>query len=117
MAGIHSKGTTSTTPVTSVVDRGPQPHRGLTAPACASQPRKRGAPLRSCLAPLRPSGCLPPALAVRTCIGCVPLPAPHSLLNTDTRKEVFHGPSAYPFPSAVSLGASLAHPAGAAHRS
>src|SRR5437773_12005724 len=117
MAGTHRKGTASSTPATSVVDRGPQPQCGLTAPARGSQPRKRGAPLRSCLAPLRPSGCLPPALAVRTCIGCVPLPAPHSLLNTDTRKEVFNGPSAYPFASAASLGASLAHLARTAYRS
>jgi hypothetical protein len=44
--------------------------RGRPATRCA------GAPLRSCLAPLRPSGCLPPALAVRACIGCVPLLCP-----------------------------------------
>src|SRR5216683_4451593 len=41
--------------------RGTQPIQVRTASACASQPRKRGAPLRSCLAPLRPYGCLPPA--------------------------------------------------------
>src|SRR6266851_3438982 len=61
MAGIHSKGTRSTTPVTSVVDRGPQPHRGLTAPAVGRQPAARV--LHSARASLR---CAPPVPAART---------------------------------------------------